>query len=229
MKKTNMMIALALFFIALMSSPAMAFRLSPDARIRAVHLSPDAPNVDVWADGNVVFSNVAFGEFSDYATVPFGTYNIQVVPAGATEPVVIDADLRLQPVKDYTVLAVNTLDSIEPIVIADRRFAVHPRQASVRFVHASPDAPAVDIALDDGPVVFADVEFKEVEDYLRLPAGEYDLEVRLAGTDTVALDLPPLTFESGTAYTAVAQGLVSDGSLNALLLEDRESPGRARW
>ena len=38
-----------------------------------------------------------------------GTYNVKVVPTGATTPVVIEANLTLEAGKDYTVAAVNVL------------------------------------------------------------------------------------------------------------------------
>jgi hypothetical protein len=81
-------------------------------------------------------------------------------------------------------------------------------KAHVRFVHASPDAPAVDIAVaDGGPVLFSNVAFKGVGDYLPVDAGTYDLEVRVAGTENVALEVPGLTLNDGTVYTVFAMGL----------------------
>jgi LPXTG-motif cell wall-anchored protein len=75
-------------------------------------------------------------------------------------------------------------------------------------VHASPDAPAVDIAVaNGGPVLFANIEFKGIGDYLPVDAGSYDLEARLAGTDTVALSVPGVMLEEGTVYTIWAMGL----------------------
>ncbi len=41
--------------------------------------------------------------------------------------------------------------------------------AKVRFLHASPDAPAVDIAVAGGPVLFPDVAFKEHAGYASVP------------------------------------------------------------
>ena len=38
----------------------------PDARVRAVHLSPDAPAVDIWVDGSKVITDLAFGEYTGY-------------------------------------------------------------------------------------------------------------------------------------------------------------------
>ncbi|MDG6224179.1 MAG: DUF4397 domain-containing protein [Candidatus Thermoplasmatota archaeon] len=199
------------------------------ARVRAVHLSPDAPAVDIWVNGNLAVSNLAFGEYTPYLTVPFNkggsSYNIQVVPTGQTSPIVINADVVLKPVRDYTIVAVGKLSEIEPLVIEDLRPVRPIFRSWVRFVHASPDAPAVDIAVKDGPVLFPDVSFGDVERYLSVKAGTYDLEVRLAGTETVVLSVDDVSLMKRTSYTVFATGLVSPGtgepSLGALLVKDR--------
>ncbi|MBN1642465.1 MAG: DUF4397 domain-containing protein [Anaerolineae bacterium] len=183
-----------------------AFAQTGQARVRVVHASPDAPAVDVLVNDGVAFANAPFKGITDYAALDTGTYNIKVVPTGATEPVVIEADLALEA-KDYTVVAVGLLANIEPLVLVDNNAAPAAGKAHVRFVHASPDAPAVDIAVKGGPVLFSNVAFKEVGEYLPVDAGTYDLEVRLAGTDTVALAVPGLALADGTVYTVFAMGL----------------------
>ena len=63
--------------------------------------------------------------------------------------------------------------------------------AAVRVVHFSADAPAVDVATagtDPADAVVKSLEYPNATGYLRFRPGSYDLEVRLAGTTTVALD-----------------------------------------
>ncbi|MFC7096828.1 DUF4397 domain-containing protein [Halobaculum marinum] len=57
--------------------------------------------------------------------------------------------------------------------------------AYVRVLHASPDAPAVDVALNNETVV-SDLAFGESTEYLSVAAGEYELTITTAdGGDTV--------------------------------------------
>ncbi|MGQ9675428.1 MAG: DUF4397 domain-containing protein [Chloroflexota bacterium] len=199
-------VVLALVLTTAMSAAAVA---QPDqAMLRVVHASPDAPAVDVLVDGNMAFSNLAFRGITRYAALPAGSHNIQVVPAGATEPAVIEADVDLTAGTDYTIVAVGRLADIEPLVLTDDNSAPPAGQAKVRFVHASPNAPAVDIAEASGRVIFSGISFKGVGDYTNLPAGTYDVEARLARTDTVALAIPNVTVNAGTVYTVFAVGLV---------------------
>jgi hypothetical protein len=192
------------------------------AMVRVVHASPDAPAVDVLVNGGVAFSNAPFKGITDYAPLDPGTYNVKVVPTGATEPVVIEADLDLEA-KDYTVVAVGQLANIEPLVLVDNNSAPAAGKAHVRFVHASPDAPAVDVAVKGGPVLFSNIGFKQVGDYLPVDAATYDLEVRLAGTETVALSVPGVTLTDGTVYTIFAMGLAGgEPTLTAVPSVDAE-------
>ena len=194
-------------------------------RARAVHASPDAPAVDVWVDGTLAFENAPFTGITPYAELTQGMHNFQVVPTGATEPVVIGADLDLQNNTDYTIIALNELAAIEPLILVDNNALPAEGKAHVRFVHASPDAPAVDIALaDGGPVLFGGVSFKGVGDYLPVDAGTYDLEARLAGTDTVALSLPGITLKEGTVYTVYAMGFAGgEPALTAAISVDAQA------
>ena len=92
------------------------------ARVRVVHASPDAPAVDVYADGAKVLTNVAFKGSSDYLSVPAGPHNFKVFATGAnpaTGTAVINADATLEAGKDYTVVAIGKLAEIKPLVLVD--------------------------------------------------------------------------------------------------------------
>jgi LPXTG-motif cell wall-anchored protein len=221
MKRLFGIAAVLVLSLALVTS---ALAADGQARVRVVHASPDAPAVDVWVNGSVAFSNAPFKGITGYAALPPASYQVQVTPTGASTPVVIDATLDLAADTDYTVVAVGQLAAIEPLVLVDNNGAPAAGKAHVRFVHASPDAPAVDIAVKNGPVLFANVPFKGVGDYLPVDAATYDLEVRLAGTTTVALEVPGLKLDAGTVYTVFAMGLAGDGTLTAVPSVDAVAP-----
>lgn len=188
------------------------------AQVRVVHLSPDAPAVDVAVNGAVAVQGASYLDATGYLPVPAGEVRITVTPAGQTSPVVIDATVNLGADASYTVAATGFLADIQPLLMLDDRSP--SGDAKVRFVHTSPDAPAVTVAVTDGPNIFGGVAFRDVTNYAAVPGGAYDLEVRVAGTSTVALPLPGVDLMGGTNYTVFATGLASDGSLGALPLVD---------
>lgn len=203
---------------AVMALPAGAFAQDDDAKVRVGHFSPDAPAVDVYANGGAILTEVPFGVLSDYLEVPAGTYTIEVVAAGADPAdgaVIGPVDLEFGAGTMTTVAATNSLENIEAQVLSDEPV---PQDgiAQVRVVHYSADAPAVDIALDGGDVVVPDLSYPAATGYLDLPEGEYDLEVRAAGTEDVAFDIDPLMLDGGNSFSVFAIGSLADGSFTIL-------------
>jgi len=175
--------------------------------LRVLHMSYDAPAVDVWVDGEVAINNLIYGASSGYAEIPAGMRNIQVTPAGQTTPVVIDADLNIEDSNEYTITAVNTLSNISALVAADNR-EQNFSKARIRFLHASPDAPSVDITLNSGsgPAVFSNVSFNEVTDYVEMDGLAHTFVVTPTGSEIEVFVFEPHTIGEGIVYTMVAMG-----------------------
>ena len=122
-------------------------------------------------------------------------------------------------------VAAGQLANIEPLVLEDNNTAPAAGKAHVRFVHASPDAPAVDIAVKGGPVLFSNIAFKGVGAYTPVAAGTYDLEVRPAGKMDVVLAVPGVKLEDGAVYTVFAMGLAGgEPALTAVPSVDQAAP-----
>lgn len=218
--RNSKMIGAAAALAAVMAVPAIAAADGhEDAKVRVGHFSPDAPAVDVYAGDDAILTDVPFGVLSEYLEVPGGTYSIAVVAAGADPAdgaVIGPVDLDFAAGTMTTVAATNVLESIEAQVIADEPM---PQEgiAQVRVVHFSADAPAVDIALDEGDVVVENLAYPNAtEAYLDLPEGEYDLEIRATGTTDVAFDIDPLDLPGGNSFTVFAIGSLADGSFTVL-------------
>jgi hypothetical protein len=187
-----------------------------NAKVLVVHASPNAPGVDLLVDNVKVNSQpLTFPNNTGYLEVNSGTRNIKVNAAG-TSTTVINADLNLAADNSYSVFATDTLANITPVVLEDNLTTPASGKAHVRFIHLSPNAPAVDITLSTGTVVFSDKAFGQDTPFTPLDAGTYHLQVRLAGTSTVVLDLPGITLDDGKIYTVFAKGLVGGSGDQAL-------------
>lgn len=186
------------------------------SQLRVMHASPDAPAVDVLVDNQVVLANVAYPVASDYLTLDAGTYNVKVNAAG-TGTTVIDADLTLKGSMAYTAIATGFLADLRPLVLEDDLSPPAAGQSKLRVVHASPDAPNVDVYAN-GNRVLADVPFRTASGYLDVPAGTYQVQVRVANSNVTVLDAP-VVLEAGKIYTAVAIGSATPGAANPLTLQ----------
>jgi len=181
-----------------------------------VHASPDAPAVDIQLRYVPAARALAFRQNPPYRFTLSGTRDIQVNVAG-TNTTVIKASPTLTRNTFYTVFAADRVANIGPVVLVDDPTAPAAGKAHVRFVHLSPDAPAVDVAVaNGGPVLFGNQAFKSASAFAPVPAGTYNLEVRVAGTRTVALPLPGITLLPGRIYTVYAKGLLAGTGAQAL-------------
>lgn len=93
-------------------------------RVRLVHLSPDAPRVDLAvAAGPTLFRNLAFGHATRYITVPARTYNFVVRVAGTRTVALRVNHVRLTGGTVYTVFAEGLamgMPKLEAVLSADR-------------------------------------------------------------------------------------------------------------
>ena len=187
--------------------------------VRVLHAVPDAPNVDVYVNGNRVLRDVAFKDVSDYLSLPAGKYHIDVYPAGTSVTTVISKKVKIDPGKIYTLAAVGSLNKMQLLPYIDDP-TVPNGETKVKFIHLSPDAPAVDIAVKGGDVIFPDVSYKQATDYLGLTPMTVNLEARVAGSKNSVLSVPNVKLNPNQAYTIVAVGLANGSpELEAIMLK----------
>jgi Domain of unknown function (DUF4397) len=200
-------LVLALGAASLLALPVAAGAQGSAAQVRVAHFSPDAPAVDVYVDDDRVLSGVAYKAVSKYLELPAGSYDLAVRPAGAaasSDPV-IEATAEVEGGKAYTVAAVGALDDIEAQIFGDDLSAPGAGKAKVRVIHAAPEVPAVDVAVEGGPTLFEGAEFPSATDYAEVDAGTYPVQVKAAGGDDVLLEAS-LAVKAGTIYSVAAVG-----------------------
>ncbi|CAN5580125.1 hypothetical protein BH23CHL5_BH23CHL5_21310 [soil metagenome] len=147
---------------------------------------------------------------SYYVVLPGGQDQVQVAPTGTSaEDAVIDATLPLEAGKYYQVAVIGLVAEFNEAVFEVDSSAVGEGMSRV---HASPDAPAVDVAVADGPVLFGEVSFPDASGCAVVESMSFDLQVQPAGTEDVALDLPGVAFEEGMVYDIFAIGTLADGT-----------------
>jgi Domain of unknown function (DUF4397) len=184
-------------------------------RVRVVHASSDAPAVNILVDNQVAFSGANFRDATPFAKVAAGNRNIKVNVAanGATA---ISADLELMDDTDYTVLAINKVANIAPLVLNDTTDGnskpAHGK-TKVRLIHAAaePAAASVDVYitaphanLHNATPTIKDFAYKANSKFIEVAAGHYQVRITLPGTKTVVIDTGALNLESGKRYTGIA-------------------------
>ena len=182
--------------------------------IRVAHVSPDAPPVDVYVEGERILADVPFGAVSDYAEFPADTYNVTITPAGDNETVVFEGNLTLEARSVSTLFASgevseNATEPFQPVLLEDDAFRPGENESAVSVVHMSPDAPAGDVTANDGSVVLArNLSFQNASEYVTVPAGNHTVEIRPAspGANATPVATVNVSVEGETAYSAIAVG-----------------------
>ena len=185
------------------------------SQVRVVHTSPDTSFVNVLLDDTDFVTFLYFKQASDYEEVDAGSSNIAVNEV--LGPDLIDETICVERGRNYSYFMVNFKQDIESMLLPDDYTAPLPYQAKVRFIHASPDAPDVDI-LVDGTVEISYLPFKGVTDYVEFWEGERDFQVNEAGTGTALIDDTTETLEAGKVYTFIVVGELEH--IDEVLLSD---------
>lgn len=175
--------------------------LRQNPTIYVLHACPDANGVDVQSGGATLASNLGFGDLSAPIQVPPGRYPLAVL--NHDEGTVLAETQSLELVAGERALAIATgfLDpegAEQPfriLALADGFVTDDGGNARLRAVHASPDAPAVDIGLAAGdrlvdPPLIEGVVFGDAtdDDGLSVPAAVLSIGVAAAGSlDPVAI------------------------------------------
>jgi hypothetical protein len=194
------------------------------ASVVAVHLSPDAPAVDLLADVNgtpenealPLVRNVPFTAFCDLNSVPApGDYTVSV--AASADNSVVPLTIPVNVVKGDEALAIVSgfLAAGDP-VITDITLPGNTRsvatEAKLRITHASPSTPEVDLyfvadATEIGGVepTFADVPFGADTTQLSIAPGIYDVYVTLANSKDPAIEVQDVQFTGGEVLDVIAR------------------------
>ncbi|MEO0975382.1 MAG: DUF4397 domain-containing protein, partial [Pseudomonadota bacterium] len=171
-----------------------------NVRVQVAHTAPSAPTVDVYvtapddmlADAGDPLVSFSFGENTGQVEVPAGDYRIRVTPEGDVDTVVYDSGtLSLIEGLDLAIFAVdnsNNGDSPISLLVADGADLADPFEVidadtptSLRVVHASPDAPPVDVIANDdfANPVFADLAYGAITDFAVVPVAEGETSITL--------------------------------------------------
>ena len=173
--------------------------------VRVFHASPDAPAVDIYVNGELIFKNVTFKNFTQYVQLPMGEYKIEVYPANEKSSPVLTENIQISQKQVITVAAAGNFEDLQLIpYIEGNADDLKTNESKVRVIHLSPDAPKVDVFVNNN-LTFKDVGFMDATDYMKLISGTYNISVDLADTKDNVLNLMP-EFKSQKVYTIYVVG-----------------------
>ena len=163
----------------------------PSAGIRVLHLSPDAPDVDVFVNGGgPVLTALPFLSGTGYFDVPAGLYTFDVSPTGMGigSSVLNITDIQLDAGFNYSAVAYGRAAQIRAMALLDDAAGLAPDQIRVQVAHTASAVGVVDIwEANLGVPLLTDVPYGTSAVLPDLDAGSY--RIGIDATDDGNADL----------------------------------------
>jgi hypothetical protein len=183
-----------------------------DPRIRFVHASPDAPPLDIYVDGIKAFVQQAFHAVTPYMRVPSGTHSLRTVTSDGA--VLLEAKINALPQHDYSIVAVNRLSDIKPIVLDDDNTLPEYGDIRMRVANVSTAGDVLSATLMSSKMMTSTLAFGRASRYGALKAGAIEARFQSGHSAPIKEHIDASKIEMGTVYTmwvfGSAGGLVGD-------------------
>jgi hypothetical protein len=207
--------------------------------LRVVHAVEDMPAVTVRATGTELVKGLSYLRGSDYVELPWvEAMSLSVDESAGPRRLYEIKSLGVQKGRAYTVVIFGRMASQKkPLSVSlvedsgsrgDEKPNIELADAQILFIHASPGADKLTMAIDDEEPVAAPQAYPGATTYQTLAAGEHTVEIRSQTGNATVLS-QTVSLKPGRRYSFVAANLPSQ--IEGLLYEDpvlQPLAGRAR-
>ncbi len=186
-----------------------------------VHVSPDAPALEVFNSGKKLLENFKYGDVSDYLTYDRSNLSFQVKYIGEIRTRVSN------PIWEeggrYSAYIIDSFGALNRLILNDVFSAPEAGKAQFRFLHLSPDLPPFEL-LVNGSLFFEeetifDFGNQGLATFNPIDEGTYTFKALVENTaSTDTLTLGNISIENGKTYTLFAKGFLADTATNKLSL-----------
>ncbi len=196
-----------------------------DIAVRLANTIPDRGPIDISVDDTVVASNLAFGEFTDYVTIPAGTNDFSVSTFGDSEDIIFTSTRIMIAGYFHTFAATGSGDTNSGSISVDNKRPI-PSHAQFQLTNLAVSTTSVDVfLLKSGeaitetmpvsvgltPSSFFAIEFDP---------GSFDLVVTTNNTEDVLFGPQRLDFEANQIYELILTDAEGGGApMQAIYLD----------
>src|SRR5271163_1634316 len=128
----------------------------PQAQVRGVTVSPDAPRLDIYHDSNPLAHNLGFGTVTSYIPLSPGSDTIAANTAG-TRQLLSVGKTNFASSGQYTLLIGNAAANMQQLTLTDQSQPAPAGEIALRFIDQATRVGATDIYLVPAGQKFATV------------------------------------------------------------------------
>jgi len=218
MKTLNQLIKPTLFILSLSVTLFGCLKKLDDipkasiSGLSIVHASPIAEKLDVFINKTKVNNgDFGFANKIDYLNAYSGNRQILISKKGASTNLKSE-NFTLKPSEAYSLFVVEKLNNIGFLFLTDTLTTPPAGKAKIRFVNLSPDAGALNLAIEGVSEGFvSDRLFKEYSTFKLInPAERVTFIITNKTTGATEVTLANIKIEEGKIYTLWAKGLKAE-------------------
>jgi hypothetical protein len=201
------------------------------SRVQIVHNCANAPAVDVFVNGAKAVPNLDFRKATPFVTLNAGVPLTVALKGASASSDTSNPAFR----KTYELMGAESYSLVATGLLTSQGYAANPNgiatafditvmpgareisstsagsnNAEVRVLHATTDAPFVDVRVQSGPTLVNNAGFRDFTPYLSAPNADLTLEVTdSAQSVVVGSFLAPLSAFGDSAFLVMASGFLA--------------------
>lgn len=168
---------------------------------------PTVGTYDVYLnDGKMNIAALPFGGGLKYATVANVSNTVKFTIAGNANSILTKA-ITLSTNNYGTLFLVGNTSNLETVYTTDAVKAGSADKAYIRLANFSPDAPAIDLAVNGGSTLTTNKAYKVVGDFVEVTPGTFTFDIKASTGGQTLAQKTDVTLSSGAFYTIALGGL----------------------
>lgn len=151
--------------------------------VRMFNALPEDAAVDIYVNGNLLYSDLKYKEFTSYAYMEEGMQKIDVYKAGTKTNPLIRGTLKIPSEQIFTIALTGNKGEEALLVIEDDITQQPSKESAInRIVNLAPDLPEADVNFNDMPSA-SNISYRDETLYAYLPPGKYKITVEESETE----------------------------------------------
>lgn len=177
------------------------------------NVSPTPATYDIYVSGTKMNSvAIPFGGGVKYIQYTPGTYDVKFTYSGYTDNLYTKTGIGVSNGSYNSLYLIGKPGNFDALYLTDNFSGTAADKAYVRFINLSPDAPALDLAVESGSTLTNNKAYKAYSGFIAVDPGSKAFEIKETASGTVKATIAATTLAAANFYTIISRGLYQPSS-----------------